>query len=223
MSRALRILSLLVIGMVVAPVPARAHPHEFVDTGLTFRFDDNGMLGAISVVWLYDDLTSLLILEDLGLDPDGDGKLTDQETARLTEMAGSWPEGFDGNLYLTADGVPVALSGPLDATAGLRDGRVFMSHIRALVRRIDPVTEHAALQAYDPSYYTFYDLTGVPGVIGREGCEVTTEAADMALAQKLYDAALAELTDEEIMEQGKFPEIGGAFAATLRLTCAAMP
>lgn len=219
MSGVLRILSLLLIGMVIAPGPARAHPHEFVDTGLTFRFDDKGMLGAISVAWLYDDLTSLLILEDLGLDPDGDGKLTDEETARLTEMAGNWPKDFDGNLYLTAEGLPVALSGPIEATAGLRDGRLFMTHIRALVRRIDPVTEHAALQAYDPSYYTFCNLKGVPGVVGREGCEVTTEAADTAVAQKLYNAVLAELTDEEIMEQGKFPEIGGAFAPTLRLTC----
>lgn len=202
------------------PLTGLAHPHEFVDTGLTFRFDDKGRLGAISVVWLYDDLTSLLILEDLGMDSDGDGKLTEAETARLTEMAGNWPEGFDGNLYLTSNGAAVPLSGPLEATAGLRDGRLYMSFIRALTERRDPLAGEVALQAYDPSYYTFYDLKGAPGIVGHEGCEILTEAPDTARAQKLYDAALAELTDEEIMEQGKFPEIGGAFAATLRLTCA---
>ncbi len=210
----------MLMAAALSPRPVFAHPHEFVDTGLTFRFDDAGMLGAISVVWIYDDLTSLLILEDLGMDTDGDGQLTDAETATLTDMAGNWPEEFDGHLYLTANGAAVPLSGPLEAAAGLRDGRVYMSFIRALINRPDPVSAAVALQVYDPSYYTFYDLHGAPGLVGREGCEILTEQPDTARAQKLYDAALAELTDEEMMEQGKFPEIGGAFAATLRLTCA---
>lgn len=220
MQTAWRFLGFILMAGLLSPQPGFAHPHEFVDTSLTFRFDGKGSLGAISVVWLYDDLTSLLILEDLGMDADGDGKLTDAETAKLTELAGSWPEGFDGNLYLTANGSAVPLSGPLEAKAGLRDGRLWMSFIRALTEHLDPGDGAVALQAYDPSYYTFYDLKGAPGLVGREGCAISTEAPDIARAQQLYDSALAELTDEEIMEQGKFPEIGGAFAAILRLTCA---
>lgn len=219
MAALLRSLVALLTGTVLGPIPVAAHPHEFVDTGITFHFDDADLLGAVSVVWLYDDLTSLLILEDLGMVSDGDGRLTNDETVRLVQMAGSWPTDFDGNLVLMHEGQSVSLSGPLEATAGLRDGRLYITHPRALTQRLDFLSDEITLQAYDPSYYTFYDLRGEPGIVGRQGCKVSIEAPDIALAQKLYDAALAELTDEELMEHGKFPEIGGAFAATLRLTC----
>lgn len=201
------------------PLAARAHPHEFVDTGLTFRFDDQGRLGAVSVAWVYDDLTSLLILSDLGMDMDGDGMLTGAEAARLNEMATGWPEDFDGNLWLSQAGRPLALSRPLDGAAGLRDGRIWMTHIRALPDRADPAAGEIRLQVYDPSYYVFYDLTGSPGIEGRQGCTARIEAADTGLAQRLYDEALAGLSDAEL-EAGGYPEIGGAFADTVHLDCA---
>ena len=53
------------------PGQAGAHPHEFIDTAITLRTDEEGRLGAIGVVWVWDDLTSMLIIEDLGMDSDG--------------------------------------------------------------------------------------------------------------------------------------------------------
>lgn len=221
MFRSISVYAIAMLGAGLTPLIAFAHPHEFVDTGLSFRFDQKGLLGAISVVWVYDELTSLLILEDLGMDRDGNGVLTEDEAARLTEMSGSWPEEFDGNLTLVLDGKAVRLSGPLEATAGLRDGRLYMTHIRALPDRIDPAMHAIMMQVYDPSYYIFYDIIGMPQVVGRLNCDVSREAADIARAQRLYDEALAGMTDEELMDQGLFPEIGGAFAETVRLTCEA--
>ncbi|NPD15498.1 DUF1007 family protein [Xinfangfangia sp. D13-10-4-6] len=208
---------------VLLPGVAKAHPHEFVDTNLGFQFDEAGKLAAISVVWLYDDLTSLLILADLGMDMDGDGVLNPDEAARLQQMAGNWPEGFDGNLYLAADGVPLALSGPLNGQAGLRDGRIWMTHLRALTTRIGPELSGVSLQAYDPSYYIAYDLQGSPAQSGRTDCRISTLAADTAAAQALYDQAVSEVTGAELADGDYFPEIGGAFAATLRLECDALP
>lgn len=200
--------------------PVAAHPHEFVDTSITFRFDDAGLLSAVSVAWIYDDLTSLLILGDLGMDGDGDGELSQEETVQLTEIAGRWPEDFEGNLFITQNGSQAAMSGPQEASAGLRNGRLAMTHSRALTTRLNPNAGVITLQAYDPAYYIYYQLQGDPGIVGRSDCRVSTRAADMVRAQRLYDDALAELTDEELLEQGKFPEIGGAFAETLRLQCA---
>ncbi|SEC72764.1 DUF1007 family protein [Rhodobacter sp. 24-YEA-8] len=212
----LRLLSLLTC--FALPHVARAHPHEFVDTGLTFRFDDQGQLTAVSVAWVYDDLTSLLILSDLGMDPDGDGILTAAEAKRLNEMASTWPEGFDGNLWLSQGGQSIALSRPLDGAAGLREGRIWMTHIRALPGRRDPAGGEIRLQAYDPSYYIFYDLTGTPGIEGRPDCTARVEPADSSRARVLYEEALAALSDAEL-EAGGYPEIGGAFADTVLLAC----
>lgn len=68
---------LLSLLSILALAGAEAHPHVFIDTGLTFRFDGEGRLGAVSVVWAFDDFSSMLMVEDMEMDQDGDGVLTD--------------------------------------------------------------------------------------------------------------------------------------------------
>ncbi|RQP05656.1 MAG: DUF1007 family protein [Paracoccus sp. BP8] len=199
---------------------AEAHPHVFIDTGLTFRFDGEGRLGAVSVVWAFDDFSSMLMVEDMEMDKDGDGVLTDDEIARLTAMFSDWPEDFAGDLYLTRDGKPVALSGPLDIAVRYQQGRIIVTHIRALLDRIRPEDERIEAQVYDPTYYTFYDLAGAPRINGRDDCRIEIEQADIAAAQRKYGDELAKLTNDEIMDQGKYPDVGGDFADDMRLECA---
>jgi polyphosphate kinase len=205
------------------PGQAGAHPHEFIDTAITLRTDEEGRLGAIGVVWVWDDLTSMLIIEDLGMDSDGNGELTAEEKQRLAAQFSQWPEDYGGDLYLTWDGKPVELTGPLDMKADYLQGRLVLNYLRALPERIRLVQTPVILQAYDPSYYVFYDLVGIPEVRGRDGCRVSIRKADIGAAQKLYDQLLGQLTEEEMMEQGKFPEVGGAFADQVVLECDARP
>lgn len=202
---------------------AAAHPHEFIDTAITFRADNEGRLGAIGVVWVWDDLTSMLIIEDLGLDSDADGELTAEEKQRIVAQFSEWPEDYGGDLYLTQNGQPVELSGPLETRADYVDGRLILSFFRALPNRIGLDQNPLILKAYDPSYYAFYDLARIPEVRGREGCHVSINKADIGAAQKLYETLLGQLTEEEILEQGKYPEVGGAFADEVVLECAAQP
>lgn len=207
----------------LSPGQAGAHPHEFIDTGITFRTDDEGGLGAIGVVWVWDDLTSMLIIEDLGMDGDGNGELTREEKQRLAAQFSQWPEDYMGDLYLTRDGRPVELTGPLDMKADYLQGRLVLNYLRALPERIRLDRTPVILQAYDPSYYVFYDLVGIPQVRGREGCHVSIRKADIGAAQKLDDRLLGQLTEEEMMEQGKYPEVGGTFADEVVLECDAQP
>ncbi|UFS64908.1 MULTISPECIES: DUF1007 family protein [Paracoccus] len=211
---------LLSLLSVLALARAEAHPHVFIDTGLTFRFDGEGRLGAVSVVWAFDDFSSMLMVEDMEMDKDGDGVLTDDEIARLTAMFSDWPEDFAGDLYLTRDGKPVALSGPLDVAVRYQQGRIVVTHIRALLDRIRPEDERIEVQVYDPTYYTFYDLVGTLEIRGRDDCRVQIEKADIAAAQRKYGDELAKLTNDEIMDQGKYPDVGGDFADDMRLECA---
>lgn len=207
----------------VLVTPAQAHPHEFIDTAITFRFDDQNKLGAIGVVWVWDDLTSMLIVEDSGIDSDGDGALTPEEKVQLVEIFSQWPADFAGDLYISKNGKPVQLSGPLDMTVDLRDGRVVVHYLRALMDRQSLDDGPVSLQVYDPTYYAFYDLSGTPEVVGRSDCTVEIQKADIAAAQKIYDQLLSQLTDEDIMTEGKYPEVGGVFADEVRLACGAQP
>lgn len=210
----LSLLSVLALGK------AEAHPHVFIDAGVTFRFDGEGRLGAVSVVWAFDDFSSMLMVEDMEMDKDGDGVLTDDEIARLTAMFSDWPEDFAGDLYLTRDGKPVALSGPLDVGVRYQQGRIVVTHLRALLDRINPGKDGIEAQVYDPTYYTFYDLAGAPRINGRDDCRVQIEKADIAAAQRKYGDELAKLSNDEIMDQGKYPDVGGDFADDMRLECA---
>lgn len=209
----------LIVPLSFGAARGHAHPHEFIDTGITFRFDAQARLDSIDVVWVWDELTSMLIVADMGMDADGDGRLTDEELDRLRDHFSDWPEGFDGDLHVRQDGGAVALGGPVDTRAEYRDGRLVVSHVRVLPDRISPETGPVILQAYDPGYYAFYDLAGAPEIRGREDCRVEIRKADIAAAQKLYDQLLGQLTEEEIMEEGRYPEVGGAFADEVRLEC----
>lgn len=213
-----RLTSLLAFAL--AAPGAGAHPHMFIDTGLTFHLDDRGQLAAVGVVWVYDALSSLLTIEDQGLDPDGDGILTPAETEVLNRLGRTWPEDFDGNLHLMQNGQALPLSGPLEVEVTYHDGRLVFAHMRALTPRVSLAAGPVDLQVYDPTYYTFYDLSGTPQVAGGAGCSVAVGKADIAAAQAEYDAAIMGMTDEELLDEELLPDLGGAFADEIRLTCA---
>ena len=60
----------LLLGLVAAPLGA--HPHVFVDTAMRFEVNDDAEITGVTMTWSYDDFFTLLIFEDMGLDPDGD-------------------------------------------------------------------------------------------------------------------------------------------------------
>ena len=67
---------------ILLPLGAQAHPHIFVDTALALVTNAAGRPAGVEVTWRYDEFYSLLIFEDMGLDGDYDGTLTEAELAR---------------------------------------------------------------------------------------------------------------------------------------------
>lgn len=209
-----------IAGLVLTAGQAVAHPHVYIDSGLHLIFDDEGRLAAVRVIWAYDELYSLLVLEDMGLDSDYDGVLTAQETARLDGFDMAWDPDFAGDLYADAGGAEIAFSRPLEHTAELRDGRIVTMHTRALERRIDPAEVPVAFRIYDPSFYTAYTVSLPTRIEGREGCAAQLFAPEMDAANAQLLAALQELGATDMVNESDFPAIGAAFAEEIRLTCA---
>ena len=54
------------------------------------------------VTWAYDEFYSLLVLEDMRLDQDADGVLTEAEEQFLSGFDAQWVEGYNGDLVMTA-------------------------------------------------------------------------------------------------------------------------
>lgn len=200
-------------GLVALAGPAGAHPHVFMETGLEVIRDAEGRAVSLRVTWSYDPFFSLVLITERGLDPDGDGRLTPEETAALQGFDMNWDPGFPGDTYAFAGEVPVALSGPRDGVARYEGGRIVSSHIRDLDW---PVAGLLVVKNYDPTYYTEYTIREVLA----EGCRTEIIAPDLTAAEMALQAELAKIPADVDVEMG-FPEVGEVFAQEVRVICAA--
>lgn len=214
---------LATITLAAMPAMAVAHPHVFIDAAVSLHYDAQGRLVAVDVGWLYDDLYSLLVVEDLGLDPDGDGVLTPDETARLQGFDAGWDDDFAGDLYvLPAEGAaPVALARPVDFRASYRDGRILSTHRRVLETPLDGAAG-AVVQVYDPSFYVDYTVAPRVTIRGRDDCRAVVYEPAPDAASVAYEMALAAALEET---PGADPfeittiNIGAAGADEVRVSC----
>jgi ABC-type uncharacterized transport system substrate-binding protein len=211
MRRALALIALL------APVPAAAHPHVFIGTGITLVLDESNRLAAIRVTWAYDELYSLLVLEERGLDPDYDGVLTPEEIAALNGFDMAWIEGFPGDTYASVGGEALSLGPPTDHVTMMEEGRIVTTHTRVVAPRLDGTA--LSVKAYDPTFYTAYEISRGVTVEGGNGCTAELVPADLdaaytKLEELLYGPRSGEWSEDD------FPEVGEAFADEVRLACA---
>ncbi len=215
----MRRIAALLAGLTLAG-SASAHPHIYIDSGLHLVFDGEGRLAAVRVVWAYDEFYSLLVLEDLGLDPDADGVLTDAEVEKLNGFDMQWVEGFEGDLYALEGEAPLALGGPLEWTTRMQQGRIVSMHTRAFEAPVEVGADPVVLQVYDPSFYTAYTIALPTRIAGREGCQAQLYRPDLDAAGEELLAALAELGAMDTVEDAGFPAVGANFADEIRVTCA---
>ncbi|MAU50840.1 MAG: hypothetical protein CMN17_00345 [Roseovarius sp.] len=194
--------------------PAAAHPHVFVDVALRFQDDGAGNLTGVEVTWSYDDFFSLLIFADMGLDPDGDGQLTEAELKRLRGFdLVEWPEGFEGDLYIHAGGQKIALDHPVPTGIRVEAGRIVATHTRSF----GPVpADGLRVEPYDPTYYVDYTLAGP--VILPAGCAYTIREPDLDESQRAFRDMLAQLSAEQ---QYEGVEVGNLFSDTMVISCRA--
>ncbi|RYH04624.1 DUF1007 family protein [Salipiger sp. IMCC34102] len=194
---------------------APAHPHVFVEVGMTIVFDGEDMT-EVRLNWAYDDFFTMLLLADLGLDSDGDLTLSDEEQATFREAVTEWPPGFEGDLEVESDGARAALAPRTDHEAHL-EGEAM---VETLTRPLDPpVAAPLVIRPYDPSYYTAYDVTGPIQFEGREDCTATVEKPDLGAANALAEDLLLGRSPDEIGPDEFFPEIGIAYAQSVVVTC----
>ncbi|WP_306734511.1 DUF1007 family protein [Marimonas arenosa] len=199
--------------MAALSTAAAAHPHIFVSTGLTLVRDEGRLVG-VEVVWQYDEFYSLLVLEDMGLDADYDGTLTDAELAQLDGFDMNWIEGFAGDLYAMQAGRAVRLGPPERRGTTLSEGKITSRHFRPVEG--GTAGEAWTFKPYDPTFYTAYDM-GL-GVSGPDGCEVKIVAPDIGAAQEKLLAELAQIPEDG---ESDYPQVGEQFAETVVVTCAA--
>lgn len=219
MLRALALAPLLSL----AALPAASHPHVFIEAGLDFVLDEAGQLIAVDVTWIYDELYSLILIEDQQLDPDGDGELTPEELAILAKQDQDWSADYEGDLYGQSGGARLELAAPVNFGLDYADGKLISSHRRPLAAPVDPAAE-VIFKTYDPFFYAAFDVTLPVRVVATVsgsavGAECRAEVTDAdyeaasAKAQELIKAAPQDTIEMD------FPMVGEDFADTVRLLC----
>lgn len=205
--------------LICAAGPACAHPHVFIDTRVEVIFDKAGKAAQVRITWTYDDFYSLSILTDQGYDPDGDGKLTDDEERRLPGFDMHWETGYPGDTYALFGETPLQLGPPHGYTAEIDNGKLVSTHLRDIEPAVDPVEKPLVIRSYDPSYYVEYTITDPPKVTGRDGCEVALVEPDLTAADKQLQDALSKYSADMDVEMD-YPAVGAAFADEVRVQCA---
>ena len=213
-------LSILMMACWVGTTPARAHPHIFVDAGVEVVFGADGQPEGIWISWEYDPLFSMLLVSDMGLDPDFTGEITDSERADLDGFDMNWIEGYHGDTHVTQNGEAVALTGPVDWQSDYRDGQLSSRHLRHFITPPDPA-QGFVVTIYDPTYYTSYGIVGTPQITGRSDCTARIFEPDWDAAGAQLEAALDEVLGAGGDFEADFPEVGALFAEEVRISCAA--
>jgi polyphosphate kinase len=200
--------------------PALAHPHVWIDTSVEVIVNDRNEATGIRIGWTYDDLYSLYVVGDMGLDPDWDGKLTPEEEARLAGFDMKWDPSFPGDSYALQGDVALELSRPQDWTASYADGKITSTHLRTLAAPVPLGAEPLVVQVYDPGYYVAYAIPFDPVVTGGAGCTAQVFVPDLDSAEEQLMAALSEYAPDVDLES-EFPAVGAKFAEEVRVSCAA--
>ena len=199
--------------------PAAAHPHIYIEASLEFIVAPGGTLTAVRPVWVYDELYSLQLIADLGLDADGDGVLSDEDAARLLEAESSWDPRYEGDLYGTSGGAVLTLGPPEGFEVSLAEGKITSAHTRPLVTPVDLMAGETRWKNYDPYYYAAFTLSGGVRVTGPEACRTEIIPADTEAALAKVDTLLFGPGSRELVD-AEYPPVGEEFADEAIVTCA---
>jgi ABC-type uncharacterized transport system substrate-binding protein len=210
----------LACALILLPASALAHPHVFVDATIEVVFDTQNRATGVRIGWTYDDLFSLMIVEDRGLDPDYDSVLTAEAKAQLAGFDMEWDASFPGDTYALLGDVPLVLSRPSDFTASFEGSKITSTHLRTFAEPVVVGATPLLVQVYDPGFYTSYAIVGQPVLTGSTDCSVQVFEPDREAADAIFLAAVEEMAGSTDVE-GDFPAIGAAYAEEARVTCAA--
>lgn len=210
----LALVSALCLGL--APGTLQAHPHIFIDAGLHLIVEE-GRVTAVEVTWLYDELYSLLLMQDHGLDEDFDLALTEEEVIRMLGFDLDWSFGFEGGLVLRRGAQELAVGPPQPISLELvAPGQIRTTHRREVT---DPGGDALLdAQVYDPEFYAAFEMTGDMTVEGAD-CAMELTRADLDAAYAVLEGMLNDIGGS-VAEEDNYPEVGIYFADHMEITCA---
>ncbi|NVK19983.1 MAG: DUF1007 family protein [Methylocystaceae bacterium] len=138
----------LVLG---ASLPAKAHPHSWIDLETSLIFNEKGQIKGLWVGWLFDDFYSAFTLEETPRNKDGGysqkslNDLAEQNLKNLSE--------YSYFTFIHSDGKAVTFKPVTDYKTYVSKQRLWMEFTVMLENPIDPKAHKIDYAVYDPTYY----------------------------------------------------------------------
>lgn len=200
----------------LAPLPALAHPHIFVDARLEVLSDDKGNVAELRNVWRFDEMFSSSVLLDF--DKNTDLKLDEHELAELGETMRTSLADFHYFTTITQDGKTIPIAKPDVIHVSYQDQQILVFFA---VKPEKPLHLKGKLTfgIYDPSLYTAIDFP--------KDSDLVPEGKSMAACKR----AVVRPDPDEVISQNKntltdafFNDPTGTdmtklFATRLEVTC----
>lgn len=198
--------------------PSQAHPHVFVDAGVEFVLDEKARVSGVRIRWTFDAFVSLYIVEEEGLDQDGDGVLNPEEAKAFAEKSIQWNDDFDGDVFLSSGGEDLFLAQPREPYAALDKGRVSLTFYRDLEEPVAASAAPIVARIYDPTYFIAYSVRDRQSGVQTPGAQCRVDITPFDATPALFDlqTTLSALSREETPRQGN---VGALFADVVTLTC----
>lgn len=186
----------------------QAHPHVWIDSSATFRFDASGQVSAVTIIWRFDDLYSAFAIQ--GADEDRDGVTTAEELTALGSINVDYLKQWNYFTSILADGEKVAV-GTVDSFSNVNDdGILTFSFTLPLVTPVDPRQRRLRMSSVDPSYYiAFQDDPDRPAVASGDmpsECHVVTYGPEET-PQTVSDSLVMSLAADQSWASSFAPKV----------------
>jgi len=135
--------------LTLAAAPARAHPHAWIDVRSTVVMSPTGMVSAIEQEWLFDELYSAAVLEQMTLDHPGKPQAAAYFAPQVMENL----EPYGYFMRVTADNRPIKLQTVTQFASAMQGEQLRLSFTAALARPVDPVEQKLGFSVFDPTYF----------------------------------------------------------------------
>ena len=127
-----------------------AHPHVFMDTTVTARFDERGLSG-FHIEWMFDEMFSNMIISDF--DENHDLRFDAEEIRKIENGAFSNLKNFHYFTYIWVNGREIPLKKVTDFSASIHGNTLSYRFFIPCSIEIGDAEEVVTVGAYDESYY----------------------------------------------------------------------
>ena len=162
---------LAALAMMLAPLPALAHPHVLIDSHVVVIFEA-GRITGLQMGWKFDPVYSSSLVQDY--DKDKSGSLSAKEIADMEREAFQDTQPYSYFTYAKVDEKPVQWPRAEGFTVMVVQDSLLYGFRLRLPEPVDPRRQAFSLSTYEETYYIDIDFANETAVRligdGSDGC-----------------------------------------------------